>query len=115
MVVAILKQNQDPVFPQNYCPISPLSSLCKVSEAVTLSRFQIALLLGYVMQDEQFEFREEFSTELQLFCVTEAIHNSFELTKTIKTVFLDFTSAFDTVWHRGFIFKRVRVVDAFSS
>ncbi|GBN90814.1 putative RNA-directed DNA polymerase from transposon X-element [Araneus ventricosus] len=66
VVVPIPKTDQDLNLPQNYRPISLLSSLSKVYESVLLKRLNQLLNNNNIIISEQFGFRENLSTS---YCV----------------------------------------------
>lgn len=102
-VIAIKKPNKDGRMPASYRPISLLSVLAKLFEAVIYSR-----LLGATeqsIQDEQFGFRSGHSTTHQLVRVTEHIAHHLNLGESTGMFLLDIEKAFDTVWHDGLLHK----------
>ena len=54
---------------------------------------------------EQVGFRRRRSTVDQTVLITQNIEDSFEAKKKTGAVFVDLTTAYDTVWHRGLICK----------
>jgi len=71
-VILFTKPQKDPLFPQNYRPVSPLPSLGKVAEVqFSLRRLKEQEEDLHVIPDEQFGFRRTLSTELQVLRMTE--------------------------------------------
>lgn len=93
------------MFPQNFRPISLISCLAKIAEAVLLTHLKEEMFVNNIIQDEQFGFREGLSTEFQF---TEAIRNALERKETLGAIFLDIARAFDTVWHGGLLYTKWR-------
>ena len=46
----------------------------------------------------------------QTVLLTQNIENHFEAKKKAGAMFVDLTAAYDTVWHRGFICKQLRLL-----
>jgi Reverse transcriptase (RNA-dependent DNA polymerase) len=102
-VILLPKPGKDPKSPQNYRPISLLSNLGKIYERLLLTRLKIALI-GKI-RPEQYGFRPQHSTTLQLTNVIgEFISNANKRHKTAATL-LDIKKAFDKVWHNGLTYK----------
>ncbi|GFV43328.1 probable RNA-directed DNA polymerase from transposon X-element [Trichonephila clavipes] len=77
-VIPILKLDKNPETPQNYRPISLLSSLSKVYEFVLLRRLNQDCAASNMIIPQQSGFRPQCSTVHQLLRVTELIHSGFE-------------------------------------
>ncbi|GFV26814.1 RNA-directed DNA polymerase from mobile element jockey [Trichonephila clavipes] len=71
VVIPILKPNSDDSNPQNYRPISLLSSLSKAYEFVILNRLNQHCLAKNIIISEQHGFVTKCSTVTQLLRVTE--------------------------------------------
>ncbi|GFX46251.1 putative RNA-directed DNA polymerase from transposon X-element [Trichonephila clavipes] len=82
VVIPILKPNSDDSNPQNYRPISLLSSLSKAYEFVILNRLNQHCLARNIIVPEQHGFVTKCSTVTQLLRVTELVHIGFP--KTIR-------------------------------
>jgi len=102
-VVLIPKSGKNPLFPENYRPISLLPTIGKVFEKIILNRLQPALA-GHI-PNEQFAFRAAHSTEHQTLRVAEFITKAFNERAYAGAIFLDVSKAFDKVWHQGLLFK----------
>lgn len=72
-VLAIHKSGKDPTDPKSFRPISLLSSLSKLVEAVILKRLNDHLTLHEILIPEQYGFRPGHSTTHQLYRVIEFI------------------------------------------
>ncbi|KAJ1089832.1 hypothetical protein NDU88_002976 [Pleurodeles waltl] len=62
-----------------------------------------------LLAKEQFRFRKEHSTNHQLLTVVDIISHGFNINKSIGVGFLEVAKAFDRVWHRGLIFKLIKL------
>ncbi|GFW54183.1 probable RNA-directed DNA polymerase from transposon X-element [Trichonephila clavipes] len=78
VVIPILKPDKNPEPPQNYRPISLLSSLSKVYEFVFLRRLNQHCAVSNIIIPQQCGFRPHCSTVHQLLRVTELIQSGFE-------------------------------------
>ncbi|GBN19032.1 putative RNA-directed DNA polymerase from transposon X-element [Araneus ventricosus] len=107
IVVPIIKPGKNAQDPVSYRPISLLSSLSKVAEAVILTRLQEATESHMIPY--QFGFRKQLSTAQQLLRITESIREGFESGWETGAVFLDIAKAFDRVWTDGLIYKLINM------
>lgn len=106
-----------PLFLQSFLPISLLSNLSKICEAVILGRLRTKSS-DLEALPEKFGFRQDFSTELQLLMLTDTIRKGFEDRDVTGAVFLDIRSAFDTVWYQrrvGLLYNMTTIVRIISS
>ena len=97
------KPGNYPKHPTNHRPISLLNTMGKVLEKLLLSRLKI-----YIMPKicpEQYGFRSEHSTTIQLINVIDLVSNDLNIRRKTAATFLDIQKAFDKVWHEGLIFK----------
>ncbi|KAJ1120327.1 hypothetical protein NDU88_008500 [Pleurodeles waltl] len=95
--------------PANYCPISLLSGLSKLFERVILARLMDFATSENLLAKEQFGFRKEYSTNHQLLRVVDIISHGFNINKSTGVVFLDVAKAFDRVWHKGLLYKLIKL------
>ncbi|GFV21859.1 probable RNA-directed DNA polymerase from transposon BS [Trichonephila clavipes] len=105
VVVPILKLNSDDTQPQNYRPISLLSSLSKAYEFVLLNRLNQHCIARNVIIPEQHGFVTQCSTVTQLLRVTELIHQDFLNNQATGMLFVDIAKDFDKIWHDGLLSK----------
>ncbi|KAJ2939362.1 hypothetical protein O0L34_g13456 [Tuta absoluta] len=101
LVITLPKPGKDTTKPESYRPITLLPTLSKVLER---------LLLGHLAhhitpRQEQFGFRAEHSTTLQLTRVLHHMAVNINKKEHTVAVFLDMEKAFDRVWHPGLIYK----------
>ncbi|GFX60024.1 probable RNA-directed DNA polymerase from transposon BS [Trichonephila clavipes] len=105
VVISILKPNSDDSNPQNYRPISLLSSLSKSYEFVILNRLNQHCLARNIIIPEQHGFKTKCSTVTQLLRVTELVHTGFQNHQATGMLFVNIAKAFDKIWHDGLISK----------
>ncbi|GFU88287.1 probable RNA-directed DNA polymerase from transposon BS [Trichonephila clavipes] len=108
VVILILKPNSDYFNPQNYRPISLLSSFSKAYEFVILNRLNQHCLARNIIIPEQHGFVTKCSTVTQLLRVTELVHTGFQNHQATGMLFVDIAKAFDKIWHDGLISKMMR-------
>ncbi|GBN26591.1 RNA-directed DNA polymerase from mobile element jockey [Araneus ventricosus] len=104
-IVPIFKPGKSPQDPGSYRPISLLSALSKIAEAVILNRIEDAIedqLIPY-----QFGFRKSMSTEQQLLRITEFVREGMDESWDTGAVFLDIAKTFDRVWTDGLLYKLI--------
>ena len=58
-----------------------------------------------LISSSQSDFKPGDSCINQLLSITHEIYTSFDEGLDVRSVFLDFSKAFDKVWHDGIIFK----------
>jgi len=104
-VISILKPGKDPALPSSYRPISLLDTTGKLFEKILLTRILHEVNVCGLLRNEQFGFRPEHSTSLQLACLTERITRNLGEKRLTGAVFLDVAKAFDTIWIDGFLYK----------
>ncbi|GBN88314.1 putative RNA-directed DNA polymerase from transposon X-element [Araneus ventricosus] len=107
VVVPILKPGKDPTIPENYRPISLLSTLSKITENFILDKLNKHLIGNKILCPEQFGFRNSLTTNHQLLRVVEYITKGFDRGEYTAAVFLDIQKAFDRVWKQGLIHKLI--------
>jgi len=105
-ILAFPKPGKDPACPQNYRPISLLSSLSKILERIIHTRLYKDL--EPLLNSHQFGFRRGHSTTQQVLRLVEYVTEGYNLGHHTGAVFLDATAAFDTVWTRGLLYKMAR-------
>ncbi|CAF4874636.1 unnamed protein product [Pieris macdunnoughi] len=100
-VILIPKPGKDSTRPESYRPITLLSTQSKLFERLLLQRIQIYLQ----PRPEQFGFRGEHSTTLQLTKVLFTAATALNKKNAAAAVMLDMEKAFDRVWHDGLVLK----------
>jgi hypothetical protein len=104
-VLPILKSGKDTTQPSSYRPISLLDTVSKFFEKILLTRVLREINEGGLLRDEQFGFRPNHSTTLQLASLVERVNRNFDERRLTGAVFLDMAKAFDTVWVKGLLYK----------
>ena len=104
-MISILKPGKDPALPSSYRPISLLDTIGKLFEKILLTRILHEVNVRGLLRNEQFGFRPEHSTSLQLARLVERIIRNFDEKRLTGTVILDVAKAFDTVWIVGLLYK----------
>ena len=102
-IVAIPKSGKDPKMASSYRTISLLSMCYKLLERIILHRISPAV--DEILNIEQAGFRPGRSTQDQVLALTTFVENGFQQRDKTGFVFLDFTAAYDTVWHKGLLVK----------
>ena len=102
-MVAIPKPGKPIGDPKSYRPISLLCVPYKILERLIYAR--VEPLIDPLLPKEQAGFRRGKST-----VDLDNIEDSFEAKKRAGAVFVDLTAAYDTVWHRGFSCKLLRLL-----
>lgn len=103
IIIAILKPGKSADDPTKYRPISLLSIMYKLLEPLIYNR--IKGQIDSVLPDEEAAFRENRSCGEQILTLTTYIEAGFQ--KNLKTALalVDLSSAYDTIWKNGFLWK----------
>ena len=91
--------------PNNYRPISLLSTLSKVMEKLLNSQILNYLEKHKLINDRQYGFRHKRSTADLLTFVTHSWNKSLEYHGESQVIALDISKAFDQVWHEALLNK----------
>ncbi|GBN66006.1 RNA-directed DNA polymerase from mobile element jockey [Araneus ventricosus] len=103
IIVPIPKPGKNPQKADSYRPISLLSTISKLTEAIILKR--LTSITEEKLVPFQFGFRKKLSTTDQLLRMTEIIRDNLENGRDTGAVFIDIAKAFDRVWLEGLIYK----------
>lgn len=113
-MIIIPKPDKPPDLINSYRPISLLSIISKIFEKIIQTRLNEIIREKNLLPSVQFGFRAKHSTIEQINRVSSAILQALENKEFAPTVFLDVSSAFDKVWHKGLIHKlRGKIPDCF--
>lgn len=104
-VCAIPKSAPSSNDPKQYRPISLLSCIGKVFEAIVLDQLKDHEEKEKIFIKQQFGFRSQHSTLQQILRITEKASIGFNKNLSTGLVLLDLEKAFDSVWHDGVIHK----------
>ena len=94
--------------PKSYRSISLLCVPYKILEELIYAR--VKPLIDPLLPKEQAGFRFGKSTVDQVVLLTQNIEDSFEAGKKAGVIFVNLTTAYDTVWHRGLTCKLLRLL-----
>ncbi|GBP67779.1 RNA-directed DNA polymerase from mobile element jockey [Eumeta japonica] len=95
------KDPRSPRKPENIQPITLLSHVDKTFERALLTKLRLFLTL----RQEQYGFRSDHSTTLQLIRVLHHLTSEKNCERYMVSVHLNMEKAFDRVWHDGLIHK----------
>ena len=98
-IITPLYNAKDPMFFNNYRPISFLSVFSKIIERLMYSRLLNVINKHKIFNKHQFGFRNNHSTLMALVILVENLVNALDNGKCAVGIFLDFQKAFDTVDH----------------
>ena len=107
-MVAIPKPEKPVGDPKSYQAISLLCVPYKILERLIYAR--VKSLIDSLLPKEWAGFRRGKSTVDQIVLLTQNIEDSFEAKKKAGAVFVDMTTAYNTVWHRGLTCKLLRLL-----
>lgn len=108
-ITCLKKPNKNPEDPKNYRPISLLSALGKLFERLILDRLQCHVDDNDIINKVQFGFRRGHSCVHQAVRLTKLVKRSWRRKRSTAVVTLDIERAFDTVWHKGLIYKLINI------
>ena len=83
----------------NYRPISVLPALSKIFEKLIYNRLVCFLEKNNVLHEQQFGFRQNYSTSLAINALVNKFHESIECNNFMLGIFIDLSRAFDTLSH----------------
>lgn len=103
LICVIPKPNQDHSLPSSYRPITLLPVLGKTLEQIMKTR--LLKEIENRIPDLQFGFMKGKSTILPLTILANNVHANRAAGLFSVALFLDINKAFDTVWHKGLLYK----------
>ena len=106
-IITLPKPNTDHTKTDNYRPITLLPVIGKNFEKIIKNR--IWDKIGSRIPGYQFGFKPKSSTLHPLTVLTNNIETAKLNDKKSAAVFLDISKAFDSVWHKGLIYKLVKL------
>ena len=104
-VIAIPKPGKIHTDPMNYRPITLLPTMGKVFEKAILAKLILFEETNSIIIPQQFGFRSKHSTTQQIIRITENISMNFNKNQSTGMALLDIEKAYDSVWHKGLLFK----------
>jgi len=102
-IVAVHKKSKSD--PNNYRPISLLSSVGKIFEKILANKLTHYFDKKHLLSTRQFGFRSQRSASDLLLHLTTVWHQALDTRKDTFVVALDIAGAFDRVWHKGLASK----------
>ena len=90
---------------ESYRPVSLTSVVCKIMEHIIFSHVMTHLEKDSTLHDSQHGFRKQRSCETQLLSTIDKFAQSLNQSSKIDSILLDFSKAFDKVFHRKLILK----------
>ena len=103
-VIPIFKKG-DKSQPSNYRPVALLSCIGKLQERIVFKNLYNFLLDNNLLYKYQSGFLPHHSTVFQLIDIFHNICQAFDNNMFSCIVFCDVSKAFDSVWHKGLLFK----------
>ena len=104
-VVIPIYKNGSPHNCTNYRPISLISNLSKIFEKLIKKRLINYFEKNNIISNNQFGFRDKFSTNDAIKYITSSIYNYMDNDIKVAAIFLDIRKAFDFVDHNIFLAK----------
>ena len=104
-ITPIRKPGEDLAVARSYRQVSLLPAFGKITEHIFLLRLQRL----YTDMPQQFGFRPKHSTSHQQLQVIVYIYDAFDNFELVGALFLDVAKAFDTVWHSGLVYKKIKM------
>ena len=111
-MVFFSKPNTDPTDPLNYRPISLIELVCKTFEHIINNRLLYFCEYHNLLSEFQFGFRKNRSTHQIITLITESVKENTRQQKTSIIASRDISKAFDTVWHRGLLYKLLKITNS---
>ena len=109
IITMIPKKQVNSSNPKDYRPISLTSCLAKLAEKLIAIKLKDFLDKNKLILKQQSGFRKNRQTRDNIFHITQKIIESFNRKKKVCAIFFDIASAFDKVWHRGLIYKMIKL------
>lgn len=109
IVVSFPKNGKNHRLPSSYRPISLLCTMGKLFEKIFLKRLTAHIERFNILPNEQFRFRPGHDTSMQVMRLVEKTAEGLAEKRDTATILLDVAKAFDSVWHKGVIFKLTQI------
>jgi hypothetical protein len=107
-VVPILKTGKDPKSTSSYRPISLTSTMRKSMERIINTRLNWLFETNNMIASEQAGFRIHRSTSKHTAKFSQFINDAMDNKRILTALFVDFKSAYDSVWKENLLLKLVR-------
>lgn len=105
IVTPLPKPKRDSSIVTNYRPITQLSAIVKCLEKKLDQRLRALGDANNILSDNQFGFRPNRSTEMAVSIFLTDVTKNINEKKATIAVLIDYQAAFDTIWHKGLIYK----------
>ncbi len=105
----IPKKKSNSSDPKDYRPISLTSNLAKMAEKLMAIKLKEFLKENNIIIKQQSGFRSHRQTKDNICFITQKITEQFNRGKKVCGIFFDIASAFDKVWHKGLIYKLIKL------
>ena len=105
IIIPIKKPNTSAHDVNSYRPIALTACLCKVMERIITNRMLWHLDTNHLLNDAQAGFRSNRSTLDQLLRLHTDAYNSIKAKKFTMAILIEFTKAFDLIWHERLLYK----------
>ena len=109
LVVPIKKPKKPPEELKSYRPITLLSCLGKLFERIIQARLEYYIETSNRLSKTQFGFRKGRGTINCLLRFENTVKHALFNNEIVGAVYIDLTSAFDTVWIKGLKFKLIQM------
>lgn len=110
LVIPIPKTGKNTKSPENYRPISLLSTLSKIAEKIVSKIISKTMKKTNMRDPCQFGFKEKHNSTHQLCRIIVDVINKFNKKQNTAMVLLDIEKAFDRIWIQGLIYKMIKLV-----
>ena len=104
-IVFINKPNKSHTNPINYRPICLIDIIGKIFEKIIASRLTYFLEHHNLLNEKQFGFRPYRGTQMPITLLHSAISENQKQKRLTLIATRDIHKAFDTVWHKGILYK----------
>jgi exonuclease III len=108
-IIMIPKKDGMSSDPEKYRPISLTSCLGKLVERLVKTRLYSFIERKNLISSQQSGFREKRGAGDNLLFFTQKISEALNKGKKACGIFFDISKAFDKVWHKGLIYKLIRM------
>ena len=98
----------DPSSPTNYRPITLLSCISKLFTSILNNRLNTFLEENRILLENQAAYRKSYSTLDHIFTLNSLNEILKHYDKKLYCVFIDFSKAFDSIWHTGLWHKLLK-------
>jgi hypothetical protein len=109
IITMIPKKKSNSTDPKDYRPISLTSNLAKLTEKLMSIKLKEFLKKNNIIIKQQSGFRANRQTKDNICLITQKIIEQFNRGKKVCRIFFDIASAFDKVWHKGIIYKLIKL------